>query len=46
MDATRNVPENYRSITEETMVSYPLSYTVNQYGYHAKKVALSFDDGP
>ena len=46
MDDDKNVPENYRSITEETMVSYPLSFTVNQYGYHPKKVALSFDDGP
>ncbi len=46
MDDDKNVPDNYRSITEETMVSYPLSYTVNYYGYHAKKVALSFDDGP
>ena len=46
MDDDKNVPDNYRSITDETMVSYPLSYTVNQYGYHPKKVALSFDDGP
>ena len=33
-------------ITQESMDSYPLSYTVEQYGYHPKKVALSFDDGP
>jgi cellulose synthase/poly-beta-1,6-N-acetylglucosamine synthase-like glycosyltransferase/peptidoglycan/xylan/chitin deacetylase (PgdA/CDA1 family) len=28
------------------MSSYPLPYTVEQYGYHPKEVALSFDDGP
>src|SRR5258708_23425583 len=28
------------------MESYPLCYTVEQYGYHPNKVALSFDDGP
>ncbi|MHB1700122.1 MAG: glycosyltransferase [Acidobacteriaceae bacterium] len=33
-------------IVNETMDSYPLSYTVEQYGYHPKEVALSFDDGP
>src|SRR5260370_23060149 len=27
------------------MECYTLSYTVEQYGYHPKKVALSFDDG-
>ena len=37
---------DYRMITQESMDSYPLSYTVEQYGYHPKKVALSFDDGP
>ncbi len=46
MDDDGNVPVNYRTITEETMDSYPLSYTVEFYGYHPKKVALSFDDGP
>jgi peptidoglycan-N-acetylglucosamine deacetylase len=46
MDNDGNVPVEYRSITEESMVSYPLSYTVEQYGYHPKQVALSFDDGP
>ncbi len=34
------------SVTAESMDSYPLSYTVEQYGYHPKQVALSFDDGP
>jgi cellulose synthase/poly-beta-1,6-N-acetylglucosamine synthase-like glycosyltransferase/peptidoglycan/xylan/chitin deacetylase (PgdA/CDA1 family) len=28
------------------MSSFPLSFTVTQYGYHPKQVALSFDDGP
>ena len=36
----------YRSIIDESMDSYPAPYTVEQYGYHPKKVALSFDDGP
>jgi cellulose synthase/poly-beta-1,6-N-acetylglucosamine synthase-like glycosyltransferase/peptidoglycan/xylan/chitin deacetylase (PgdA/CDA1 family)/spore germination protein YaaH len=46
MDDDDSVPVDYRMITEESMDSYPLSYTVEQYGYHPKKVALSFDDGP
>ena len=46
MDDDDTVPPQYRSITEESMDSYPLSYTVEHYGYHPKKVALSFDDGP
>ncbi|MHB1020881.1 MAG: glycosyltransferase [Acidobacteriaceae bacterium] len=33
-------------IVDETMVDYPLSYTVRQYGYHPKEVAITFDDGP
>jgi cellulose synthase/poly-beta-1,6-N-acetylglucosamine synthase-like glycosyltransferase/peptidoglycan/xylan/chitin deacetylase (PgdA/CDA1 family)/spore germination protein YaaH len=46
MDDDDSVPENYRMITEESMASYPLSYTVEQYGYHPRQVAISFDDGP
>jgi peptidoglycan-N-acetylglucosamine deacetylase len=46
MDDDGAVPSQYRSITEETMTSYPLSYTVEQTGYHPDEVALSFDDGP
>jgi cellulose synthase/poly-beta-1,6-N-acetylglucosamine synthase-like glycosyltransferase/peptidoglycan/xylan/chitin deacetylase (PgdA/CDA1 family)/spore germination protein YaaH len=46
MDDDNAVPLEYRSITDESMDSYPLSYTVEQYGYQPKKVALSFDDGP
>ena len=33
-------------VTKETMDSYPLPYTVEQYGYHPRQVALTFDDGP
>lgn len=46
MDDDTSVPEKYRAIDDETMDSYPLSYTVQQYGYHPKQVALTFDDGP
>ena len=46
MDDDDSVPIDYRMITQESMSSYPLSYTVTQYGYHPKQVALSFDDGP
>ncbi len=46
MDDDKSVPIGYRTITDEEMVEYPLSYTVEQYGYHPKEVALSFDDGP
>jgi peptidoglycan-N-acetylglucosamine deacetylase len=46
MDDDSSVPLDYRMITQESMESYPLSYTVEQYGYQEKKVALSFDDGP
>ncbi|HEX9199929.1 MAG TPA: glycosyltransferase [Acidobacteriaceae bacterium] len=46
LDDDDSVPIQYRSITEERMTSYPLSYTVEQTGYHPKEVALSFDDGP
>jgi cellulose synthase/poly-beta-1,6-N-acetylglucosamine synthase-like glycosyltransferase/peptidoglycan/xylan/chitin deacetylase (PgdA/CDA1 family)/spore germination protein YaaH len=31
---------------DETMVKYPLSYTLQQYGYSPKRVAITFDDGP
>jgi cellulose synthase/poly-beta-1,6-N-acetylglucosamine synthase-like glycosyltransferase/peptidoglycan/xylan/chitin deacetylase (PgdA/CDA1 family)/spore germination protein YaaH len=46
MDDDDTVPAASLAITQEKMTSYPLSYTVDQYGYQAKKVALSFDDGP
>ncbi len=38
-------PEN-KTVTAESMPVYPLSYTVEQYGYHPKQVAITFDDGP
>ena len=41
-----SVPLLFRMVTQERMDSYPLSYTIEQYGYHPKQVALSFDDGP
>jgi cellulose synthase/poly-beta-1,6-N-acetylglucosamine synthase-like glycosyltransferase/peptidoglycan/xylan/chitin deacetylase (PgdA/CDA1 family)/spore germination protein YaaH len=31
---------------DETMVKYPLSYTIQQYGYDPKRMAITFDDGP
>src|SRR5581483_6022581 len=34
------------TITDEDMVKLPHSYTIEQYGYEPKKVALTFDDGP
>ncbi|WP_353067320.1 glycosyltransferase [Tunturibacter psychrotolerans] len=46
LDDDDSVPMEYRMVTQESMSSYPLSYTVEQYGYNDKKVALSFDDGP
>jgi cellulose synthase/poly-beta-1,6-N-acetylglucosamine synthase-like glycosyltransferase/peptidoglycan/xylan/chitin deacetylase (PgdA/CDA1 family)/spore germination protein YaaH len=46
MDADNTIPPQYLSVVEETMNSYPLPYTVTQYGYQPKKVAISFDDGP
>ncbi len=46
MDDDKNVPLQFRSAVDESMDSYPLSYTVEQYGYHPNQVALSFDDGP
>ena len=46
LDDDKSVPDQYKLITDESMDTYPLSYTVEQYGYHPKKVALSFDDGP
>jgi cellulose synthase/poly-beta-1,6-N-acetylglucosamine synthase-like glycosyltransferase/peptidoglycan/xylan/chitin deacetylase (PgdA/CDA1 family)/spore germination protein YaaH len=31
---------------DETMVKYPLPYTLQQYGYDPKRMAITFDDGP
>ena len=46
MDDDPTIPKQYLSVVSETMTSYPLPYTVTQYGYHPKEVAISFDDGP
>jgi cellulose synthase/poly-beta-1,6-N-acetylglucosamine synthase-like glycosyltransferase/spore germination protein YaaH/peptidoglycan/xylan/chitin deacetylase (PgdA/CDA1 family) len=46
LDDDDSIPVGYRMVTAETMNSYPLSYTVEQTGYHPNQVALSFDDGP
>jgi cellulose synthase/poly-beta-1,6-N-acetylglucosamine synthase-like glycosyltransferase/peptidoglycan/xylan/chitin deacetylase (PgdA/CDA1 family)/spore germination protein YaaH len=46
LDDDDQVPVPFKMITKEEMVSYPLPYALEQYGYHPKKVALSFDDGP
>jgi len=45
-DDDSHVPDAYKLVTKETMDSFPLPYTVQQYGYQSKKVAISFDDGP
>ena len=46
MDDDPTIPKPYLSIVAESMDSYPLPYTLSQYGYHPKEVAISFDDGP
>ena len=33
-------------IVDEHMDVYPRTYTIQQYGYHPKEIALTFDDGP
>ena len=46
LDDDDSVPAPYKTIVKESMTAYPLPYTIEQYGYHPKQVALSFDDGP
>jgi cellulose synthase/poly-beta-1,6-N-acetylglucosamine synthase-like glycosyltransferase/peptidoglycan/xylan/chitin deacetylase (PgdA/CDA1 family)/spore germination protein YaaH len=46
MDDDNTIPPQYLSVISESMASYPLPYTVTQYGYVPKKVAITFDDGP
>ena len=46
LDDDDQVPVPLKMVTHETMTSYPLPYTVEQYGYHPKQLALTFDDGP
>jgi len=33
-------------IIDERMDEYPRNFTIQQYGYHPRQIALSFDDGP
>lgn len=35
-----------QTATDEHMHAYPQPYTIEYYGYHPDKVALTFDDGP
>jgi cellulose synthase/poly-beta-1,6-N-acetylglucosamine synthase-like glycosyltransferase/peptidoglycan/xylan/chitin deacetylase (PgdA/CDA1 family)/spore germination protein YaaH len=46
LDDDDQVPVPLKMVTKETMTSYPAAYTLEQYGYQPRKVALSFDDGP
>jgi len=46
LDDDDSVPERFRPVVKETMDSYPLPYTIEEYGYKPKQVAISFDDGP
>ena len=46
LDDDDQVPAPLKMVTKEEMKSFPASYTMEQYGYQAKKVAISFDDGP
>ena len=46
VDDDKSIPSEYWLVDSESMDTYPLSYTIEQYGYKPKTVALSFDDGP
>jgi spore germination protein YaaH len=46
MDDDTTIPSQYLSAVSESMDKYPLPYTVSQYGYHPKEIAITFDDGP
>ena len=43
---TDEIDPRRKLIVDEHMDVYPRTYTIEQYGYHAGEVALSFDDGP
>ncbi|HEY0759528.1 MAG TPA: polysaccharide deacetylase family protein [Acidisarcina sp.] len=45
-ERTLNMDSDNFTITDEQMDVYPHAYTVQQYGYDPKKLALTFDDGP
>ena len=40
MDATN------QTAVDESMVTFPQPYTIEYYGYHPDRVAITFDDGP
>ncbi len=46
MDVDDTIPKQYLSVISEKMDSYPLAYTISQYGYHPRQVAITFDGGP
>ena len=46
MDDDDTIPAQFRNIIAEDMTVLPLSYRVQQTGYHPGEVALTFDDGP
>ena len=46
LDDDDAVPMPLKMVTQETMLSSPSPYTLQQYGYQPRKVSLSFDDGP
>jgi cellulose synthase/poly-beta-1,6-N-acetylglucosamine synthase-like glycosyltransferase/peptidoglycan/xylan/chitin deacetylase (PgdA/CDA1 family) len=46
VDDDSTIPTQYLSVVNETMDSYPLPYTITQYGYQPRQIAISFDDGP
>jgi len=45
VDTEENDPRK-KLIVDEHMDVYPLTYVIEQYGYHPSEVAISFDDGP
>ena len=46
LDDDADVPDAYKMVSKETMDTFPLPYTIQQYGYKPRQVAISFDDGP
>jgi cellulose synthase/poly-beta-1,6-N-acetylglucosamine synthase-like glycosyltransferase/peptidoglycan/xylan/chitin deacetylase (PgdA/CDA1 family)/spore germination protein YaaH len=46
LDDDDTIPKGYLSVVSESMDSYPLPYTLSQYGFHPKEIAITFDDGP
>lgn len=43
---TMTIDDDSKLVDSETLTSYPLSYSVDYFGYHPKKLVISFDDGP